>query len=279
MPAPRDRAALIKAARMYFLDGRSQDDVARALGTSRSNVSRMLTAARAQGIVEIRVHDQTSRAAELEQALREQFGLRARTGGRLPAGRGLRRPRPATWPPSGSTSRCATARCWGLSWGTSLQAMVDAFSVDQPRERGGRAAGRRSVDRGVPGRRARSWCGSWPAGWARPTATCTRPALLRSETARDCVAGRAGDRRGPGDAPGRPTSRWSGSARSAPGRATQSSTGSGSTAAERRGLPRRRPGRRHLLPVLRRRGQADPRGRRTTGCSRSSSTSSAGSRR
>ena len=59
MPAPRDRAALIKAARMYFLDGRSQDDVARALGTSRSNVSRILSAARAQGIVEIRVHGQT----------------------------------------------------------------------------------------------------------------------------------------------------------------------------------------------------------------------------
>ncbi len=62
MPAPRDRSALIKAARMYFLDGRSQDDVARALGTSRSNVSRMLSAARAQGIVEIRVQEQTSRA-------------------------------------------------------------------------------------------------------------------------------------------------------------------------------------------------------------------------
>jgi len=41
---------LIKTARMHFLDGRSQDDIARVLGTSRSNVSRMLTAARAQGI-------------------------------------------------------------------------------------------------------------------------------------------------------------------------------------------------------------------------------------
>ena len=99
MPAPRDRAALIKAARMYFLDGRSQDDVARALGTSRSNVSRMLSAARAQGIVEIRVHDQTTRAADLEQALAEQFGLAHvrvaafRPGGDV-AGRG-RRPRRA----------------------------------------------------------------------------------------------------------------------------------------------------------------------------------------
>ena len=75
MPAPRDRSALVKAARMYFLDGQSQDEVARALGTSRSNVSRMLSAARAQGIVEIRVHDQTVRSAELEQALKERYGL------------------------------------------------------------------------------------------------------------------------------------------------------------------------------------------------------------
>src|SRR5919107_6406764 len=75
MPAPRDGGSLAKAARMYFLDGRSQDDIARVLGTSRSNVSRMLSAARAQGIVEIRVHDQTARSVELEQALRERYGL------------------------------------------------------------------------------------------------------------------------------------------------------------------------------------------------------------
>src|SRR3954466_8443250 len=75
MPAARDRISLIKAARMYLLDGRSQGGMAGGLGTSRSNVSRMLTAARAQGIVEIRVHGQTARAGELEQALSERFGL------------------------------------------------------------------------------------------------------------------------------------------------------------------------------------------------------------
>src|SRR5690349_22946621 len=75
MPAPRDRAALIKAARMYFLDGRSQDAVARALGTSRSNVSRMLTAAQELGIVEIRIHDPAGRASDLERALVQRFGL------------------------------------------------------------------------------------------------------------------------------------------------------------------------------------------------------------
>jgi DNA-binding transcriptional regulator LsrR (DeoR family) len=132
MPAPRDRSALVKAARMYFLDCQSQDEVARALGTSRSNVSRMLSAARAQGIVEIRVHDQTVRSAELEQALKERYGLA--------------HVRVAAFRPGADVTAAAgdLAAQWldeslrdgdvlGLSWGTTLQAMVDAFSVDQPR--------------------------------------------------------------------------------------------------------------------------------------------------
>jgi DNA-binding transcriptional regulator LsrR (DeoR family) len=132
MPAPRDRAALIKAARMYFMDGRSQDDVARALGTSRSNVSRMLSAARAQGIVEIRVHDQTTRAAELEQAVAKRFGLphvrvaAFRPGGDVAAAAG---DLAAQW----LDESLRDGDVLGLSWGTSLQAMVEAFSVDQPR--------------------------------------------------------------------------------------------------------------------------------------------------
>ena len=117
---------------MYFLDGRSQDDVAKALGTSRSNVSRMLSAARAQGIVEIRVHDQTARAVELEQALKDRYGLA--------------HARVAAFRPGADTTTAAgdLAAQWldetlrdgevlGLSWGTALQAMVEAFAVDQPR--------------------------------------------------------------------------------------------------------------------------------------------------
>ena len=76
MPAPRDPSTLLRAARLYYLDGRSQADIASALGTSRSNVSRMLTEAQRQGIVEIRLHDPAGRARDLEQALRKSFGLR-----------------------------------------------------------------------------------------------------------------------------------------------------------------------------------------------------------
>jgi DNA-binding transcriptional regulator LsrR (DeoR family) len=132
MPAPRDRSTLIKAARMYFLDGRGQDDIARVLGTSRSNVSRMLSAARAQGLVEIRVHDQVPRDSDLEQALRERFGLtHARVAGFSPGADALDAvgELSAQW----LDESLHDGQVLALSWGTTLQAVVNAVAVDQPR--------------------------------------------------------------------------------------------------------------------------------------------------
>lgn len=76
MPAPRDQDLLVKAARMYYEEHRSQAEVAAALGLSRSNVSRMLTAARERGIVEVRINDPSGRDLALERSLEERFGLR-----------------------------------------------------------------------------------------------------------------------------------------------------------------------------------------------------------
>jgi DNA-binding transcriptional regulator LsrR (DeoR family) len=75
MAAPRDPGLLAKAARLYFVEDRSQDDVAAILGTTRSNVSRMLKQARDLGIVEIRIVDPAQRDHELEQGLRDRFRL------------------------------------------------------------------------------------------------------------------------------------------------------------------------------------------------------------
>jgi DNA-binding transcriptional regulator LsrR (DeoR family) len=185
MPAPRDRAALIKAARMYFLDGRSQDDVARALGTSRSNVSRMLTAARAQGIVEIRVHDQTSREKDLEQALQERFELsHVRVAAFRPGVDALAAAGDlaARW----LDESLRDGHVLGLSWGTSLQAMVESFSVDQPRsvEVVPLVGGLSTADSLVAGQElVRELAGRLGATYRYLHA----PALLRSETARDAL--------------------------------------------------------------------------------------------
>ena len=170
---------------MYFLDGRSQDDVARVLGTSRSNVSRMLAAARAQGIVEIRVHDQTVRATELEQALRERFGLaQVRVAAFRPSAdmRAAAGDLAAHW----LDDSLRDGQVLGLSWGTSLQAMVAAMAVDKPR----------SVDV-VPLVGGLSTAKSLVAGQELVRDLAGRlgatyrylhaPALLRSEAARDAL--------------------------------------------------------------------------------------------
>ncbi|MGN6033037.1 MAG: sugar-binding transcriptional regulator [Thermomicrobiales bacterium] len=70
------RATLATVARMYYLDGLGQGEIADIIGVSRSTVSRQLTAARERGIVRISVDACDPRPTELEQALVERFGIR-----------------------------------------------------------------------------------------------------------------------------------------------------------------------------------------------------------
>ncbi|MCA0253393.1 MAG: helix-turn-helix domain-containing protein [Actinobacteria bacterium] len=81
MRAPRSHEMLVRAARLYYLEDMSQGDIAKALGLSRSSISRMLTAARERGIVEIRIHvpGVLTRVPDLESALCGAFPIRAAT--------------------------------------------------------------------------------------------------------------------------------------------------------------------------------------------------------
>jgi len=67
---------LTAVARMYYLDGMAQSEIADLFRISRSTVSRMLTAAREQGIVRISVDEYDPRDRELETELIAVFGLR-----------------------------------------------------------------------------------------------------------------------------------------------------------------------------------------------------------
>jgi deoxyribonucleoside regulator len=68
--------SLANIAELYFVEGLSQDQIAARSNYSRSMVSRLLTEAREQGIVEIRIHHPLGRVSALEQTLCAQFGLK-----------------------------------------------------------------------------------------------------------------------------------------------------------------------------------------------------------
>lgn len=131
MPAPRSQDILVKAARMYYLQDKSQGEIAKALGLSRSSVSRILTAAREQGVVEIRIHHPgaPARVAALEAALQASFGIGSAYVVDRPAGR----------TPTDVVAEMA-ARLFedrlphltslGMSWGSTIGQFVDHVSVE-----------------------------------------------------------------------------------------------------------------------------------------------------
>lgn len=71
----RETELILQAARLYYEDELSQDQVASKLSTSRSNISRMLTAAKRLGYVEIRIIAPTSRHDFVAQQLIEKLSV------------------------------------------------------------------------------------------------------------------------------------------------------------------------------------------------------------
>jgi deoxyribonucleoside regulator len=72
----RTQAAL-RAAHLYYFQDLTMEAIARELRTSRSSVSRLLSHARASGLVDIRIQSPAEGGLRLENELRERFGVTA----------------------------------------------------------------------------------------------------------------------------------------------------------------------------------------------------------
>ena len=67
---------MVQAARLYYEEDCSQEQVSRRMGLSRPYISKLLAGARQAGIVQIRVTDPLSVETALERRLMERFGLK-----------------------------------------------------------------------------------------------------------------------------------------------------------------------------------------------------------
>ncbi|MGZ8514787.1 MAG: sugar-binding transcriptional regulator [Candidatus Limnocylindrales bacterium] len=70
-----DFEQLVRASRLYYELGETQNQIAELLGVTRPQVSRLLKRARAEGIVEIRIVDTTAVESPAGEALRTRYGL------------------------------------------------------------------------------------------------------------------------------------------------------------------------------------------------------------
>lgn len=74
--SPEKAQRLVKVARLYYEQDLSQQQIAQQLDISRPLVSRMLSEARAEGIVHIEIRTPGQRRDRIWQELRRQYGIR-----------------------------------------------------------------------------------------------------------------------------------------------------------------------------------------------------------
>jgi DNA-binding transcriptional regulator LsrR (DeoR family) len=72
-----DFEQLVRASRLYYELGETQNEIAALLGVTRPQVSRLLKRARSEGIVEIRVVDSTAVESPAAERLQSRYGLEA----------------------------------------------------------------------------------------------------------------------------------------------------------------------------------------------------------
>lgn len=66
----------VRASWLYYMEGQTQEHIARTLGINRIRVNRILAAARESGLVQVRINSRLASCLDLEKALCEQYGLR-----------------------------------------------------------------------------------------------------------------------------------------------------------------------------------------------------------
>lgn len=133
-PAHSDTVhAAVHVARLYYYERMTTAAIAEEMGTSRATVSRLLTYASENGLVEIRVHDPQAHPQSVESRLLKKFKLK----------RALVVPVPAGIPDSDVLQRVArqaaahlntlmaSGTVLGIAWGKTVEAIAGQLSPRQ----------------------------------------------------------------------------------------------------------------------------------------------------
>jgi DNA-binding transcriptional regulator LsrR (DeoR family) len=130
MASEREHLELLaRIATHYFIDHLSQQQIAAQLGYSRSMISRLLTEAEQQGVVEIRIHYPLERCFSLESELRSSLGLtdvQVLARGSLSYDQMLRRL--GAMAARFTEELVIEGMTLGVSWGTALREITNALN-------------------------------------------------------------------------------------------------------------------------------------------------------
>jgi len=133
-PSPTDEQDLpsnaITVARLYYYQQMTTTDIARELKLSRSKVSRLLSFARDNGLVEIHIHDPRAHPKQLESLLKERFGLHRAQVVSVPESAGEQEwlQRVASHAAAYLNTVVGSNMVIGLAWGNTVNAIVSRLT-------------------------------------------------------------------------------------------------------------------------------------------------------
>jgi deoxyribonucleoside regulator len=129
-----ERANLLAdVAEMYYLEEKTQDEIASIVNVTRSMVSRLLTEARKKGIIEVRIHRPLQFDSFLEDSLKEQFGLlNAKVIHSTGNDRDILLKSLGKAGAEMLHNYLKPHSILGLAWGSTISAVIDEFEVEEP---------------------------------------------------------------------------------------------------------------------------------------------------
>jgi deoxyribonucleoside regulator len=129
MDEKHTRKDLIKVAKLYYLGNLSQFQIAQTIGVSRPKVSRMLSQARSQNIIEFKIKDFPMMAEEMAEKLKARFDLSKVII--VPSGITPEQSKNNAGKEASEylNSLLHDGMRIGVSWGTTLQAMIRQFEL------------------------------------------------------------------------------------------------------------------------------------------------------
>lgn len=126
------RDTMIMAAKMYYIDGLSQEEIAKAIHVSRPSVSRLLQACIKEGIVQIRIDDVSSYGKELAKRIIDTFGIREVIV--VPPGYSPETDKEKVSQATAEyiESRLTPGMLVGIAWGTTINSIVQHIKPGGP---------------------------------------------------------------------------------------------------------------------------------------------------
>lgn len=128
-----DREELLAdIAEFYYIDGKTQAEISKTVGMTRSAISRLLTEARQKGVVEISIRRPLRFEPELEKALLDRFGLLAHVVSCQPEHRyDVVLNRLGRAGARILTDYMSSNMVFGIAWGSTVKEVIESF---QPME-------------------------------------------------------------------------------------------------------------------------------------------------